>query len=70
MYKDIMNADKESVDTHNESSLVREGKDFDTQARTDVLIQDAGKKGKGSKPTDTGCLNMADDNRLYAESGK
>jgi hypothetical protein len=64
---DIMNADRESVDTHNESKLVREGKDFDTKARTDVHIQDAGKKGKGSKPTDTGCLKMADDNRLYAD---
>jgi len=41
---DIMNADKESVDTHNEGKLVREGKDFDTKARTDVLQQDAGKK--------------------------
>lgn len=64
---DIMNADRESVDTHNEGKLVREGKDFDTKARTDVLTQDAGKKGKGSKPTDTGCLKMADDNRLYAD---
>ena len=63
--KDIMNADKESVDTHNESNLVREGKDFDTVANTDVLIQDASKKG--GKSYDTGCLKMADDNRLYAE---
>ena len=68
--KDIMNADMESVDTHNEANLVREGKDFDTVVKTDVLIQDAGKSGKGSKPTDTGCLSMADDMRLYAESGK
>lgn len=64
---DIMNADKESYETHNEGKLVREGKDFDTKARTDVLQQDAGKKGKGSKPTDTGCLKMADDTRLYAD---
>jgi len=62
---DIYNADKESVDTHNEGKLVREGKDFDTKARTDVLIQDAGKKG--GKKYDTGCLKMADDTRLYAD---
>ena len=67
---DIMNADRESVDTHNETKLVREGKDFNTVAKTDVLTQDAGKKGKGSKPTDTGCLKMADDNSLYNTSGK
>jgi hypothetical protein len=67
---DIMNADKESVDTHSEGKLVREGKDFDTKARTDVMIQDASKKGKGSKPCDTGCLKMADDNSLYNTSGK
>jgi hypothetical protein len=68
--KDIMNADKESVDMHNEANLVREGKDFDTKARTDVMIQDAAKNGKGSKPTDTGCLSMADDMSLYNDSGK
>lgn len=68
--KDIMNADRESVDTHNEGNLVREGKDFDTKARTDVMIQDAAKSGKGSKPTDTGCLSMADDMSLYNTSGK
>jgi hypothetical protein len=67
---DIMNSDRESVDTHNETKLVREGKDFNTVAKTDVLIQDAGKKGKGSKPTDTGCLSMANDTSLYNTSGK
>jgi hypothetical protein len=67
--KDIMNADKQGVDANvGEGNLVREGKDFDTKARTDVLTQDAGKKG--GKSYDTGCLKMADDMSLYNTSGK
>ena len=66
--KDIMNADKVSVDEHPETNLMREGKDFDTKARTDVLIQDAAKKS--GKSYDTGCLDKANDMSLYNTSGK
>lgn len=69
--KDIMSSDTYGIDYNcGENNLVREGKDFDTKARTDVLVQDAAKNGKGSKPTDTGIFGMADDMSLYNDSGK
>lgn len=66
---DIMNADKKGIDYNcGENNLVREGKDFDTVAKTDVLIEDAPKKQ--TNPSMTGIDSLANDNRLYADSGK
>ena len=40
----IMNADKQTVDTNvGENNLYREGLEFDTMAKTDVLTEDAPK---------------------------
>ena len=44
--KDIMSADTYGIDYNcSENNLVREGKDFDTVAKTEELIVDAGKAG-------------------------
>lgn len=46
---DIMNADKKGIDYNcGENNLYREGKDFDTVAKTDVLIEAAPKTKKES----------------------
>jgi hypothetical protein len=46
---DIMNADKKGIDYNcGENNLYREGLEFDTQAKTDVLIEAMPKKGKES----------------------
>jgi len=66
---DIMNSDKKGIDYNcGENNLHREGMDFDTVAKTDTLIEDAPKKQ--TQPTMTGIDSLANDNRLYAESGK
>ena len=52
----------------NESALYREGLEFDTRSKTDVLTEDMPKKL--TKPTDTGLMSLADDNRPFAEGGK
>lgn len=63
--KDIMNADKYSVDYNcGENNLYREGKDFDTVAKTDSLIEDAGKKGK-KESLDSAILNSDKQSALY-----
>lgn len=62
---DIMNADKKGIeDNCGENSLVREGMDFDTVAKTDVLTEDMPKQQ--TKPTVTGEIDrLANDNSLY-----
>jgi hypothetical protein len=55
--KDIMQADTYGIDYNcGENNLVREGKDFDTVAKTEELIVDAGKKG-GKQALDASILN-------------
>lgn len=63
---DIMNADQKSIDYNcGENNLVREGMDFDTQAKTDSLIEAMPKKQ--TKPTVTGEIDrLAGDNSLYS----
>lgn len=47
--KDIMNADKYGIDYNcGENNLHRESPDFDTVAKTDVLIESAPKTSKES----------------------
>ena len=54
---DIMNADKKGIDYNcGENNLVREGMDFNTEAKTEELIVDAAKKG-GKKALDASILN-------------
>jgi hypothetical protein len=54
---DIMNADKKGIDYNcGENNLYRESADFDTVAKTDVLIENAPKSGK-SAPLDSMILN-------------
>jgi len=67
---DIMMSDKKGIDYNcGENNLFREGMDFDTVAKTDVLTQDVPKKQ--TKPTVTGEIDrLANDNSLYNESGK
>lgn len=67
---DIMMSDKKGIDYNcGENNLYREGMDFDTKAKTDVLTQDAPKKQ--TKPTVTGEIDrLANDYSLYNESGK
>jgi hypothetical protein len=67
---DIMMSDKKGInDDCGENNLFREGMDFDTVAKTDVLTQDVPKKQ--TKPTVTGEIDrLANDNSLYNESGK
>ena len=64
--KDIMNADKYGIDYNcGENNLVREGLEFDTVAKTDVLIEDMPKKQ--TKPTVTGEIDrLAGDTSLYS----
>lgn len=63
---DIMNSDDKTIDYNcGENNLYREGADFDTVAKTDVLIEDMPKKQ--TNPTMTGIDALANDNRLYAE---
>jgi len=46
---DIMMSDKKGIDYNcGENNLYREGKDFDTVAKTDVLIESAPKAGKSA----------------------
>tara|TARA_R100000951_G_scaffold109849_1_gene107394 strand:- start:485 stop:676 length:192 start_codon:yes stop_codon:yes gene_type:complete len=55
--KDIMQADTYGIDYNcGENNLVREGKDFDTVAKTEELIVDAGKKS-GKQALDASILN-------------
>lgn len=62
--KDIMNADKYSVDYNcGENNLYREGKDFDTVAKTDSLIEAAPKTKKES--LDQSILNSDKQSALY-----
>jgi hypothetical protein len=66
---DIMMSDKKGInDDCGENNLYRESLEFDTKARTEVLIEDMPKKQ--TKPTMTGIDALADDNSLYNESGK
>lgn len=64
--KDIMNADKYGID-HNcgENKLYREGKDFDTVAKTDSLIE-AMPKGKSKSGVDKSILSSDKDSALYS----
>lgn len=65
----IMSSDKKGInESCGENNLFREGKDFDTVAKTDTLIEDAPKKQ--TNPTMTGIDALANDYRLYADSGK
>lgn len=53
----IMNSDKKGVDEScGENNLYREGMDFDTVAKTDVLIENAASSGKKA-PLDSMILN-------------
>ena len=56
----IMNADKETVDNQGGAAqLYREGLEFDTRAKTDVLTEDMPKQQ--TKPTvEASLLSMAD----------
>lgn len=64
--KDIMQADTYGIDYNcGENNLVREGLEFDTVAKTDVLIEDAPKKQ--TKPTVTAEIDrLAGDTSLYS----
>lgn len=64
--KDIMNADKYGIDYNcGENNLVREGLEFDTVAKTDVLTESMPKKQ--TKPTVTGEIDrLAGDTSLYS----
>ena len=54
---DIMNSDKKGIDYNcGENNLYREGKGFDTVAKTDVLIESAPNSGKKA-PLDSAILN-------------
>lgn len=64
--KDIMNADKYGIDYNcGENNLVREAADFTTEANTEELIVDAGKKG-GKQALDQSILNSDKDTALYS----
>lgn len=64
--KDIMNADKYSVDYNcGENNLYREGLEFDTAVQTGSLTEDMPKKQ--TKPTVTGEIDrLAGDMSLYS----
>lgn len=64
--KDIMSADKYGIDYNcGENNLVREGMDFDTVAKTDVLIEAMPKKQ--TKPTVMAEIDrLAGDTSLYS----
>jgi len=67
---DIMMSDKKGVDEScGENNLYREGMDFDTEAKTDVLTEDMPKR-QTKTTVDASVMQMADDNSLYNESGK
>lgn len=63
---DIMNSDQKGIDYNcGENNLVREGLEFDTRAKTDVLTEDMPKKQ--TKPTVTGEIDrLAGDTSLYS----
>lgn len=63
---DIMNSDKKGIDYNcGENKLYREGMEFDTAAKTDVLIEAMPKKQ--TKPTVTGEIDrLAGDTSLYS----
>jgi len=57
----IMGSDKTSVDANmGESKLYREGLEFDTRARTDVLTEDMPKK-QTKTAVDASVMKMADE---------
>ena len=57
----IMGADKTSVDANmGESKLYREGLEFDTRAKTDVLTEDMTKK-MSKKAVDPSVMKMAEE---------
>ena len=59
-----MNADKVAVDTdEGASKLYREGLEFDTRAKTDVLTEDMPKKQ--TKPTVEASFNTMAEDRNY-----
>lgn len=62
---DIMTSDQKTVDYNcGENNLVREGLEFDTVAKTDVLIEDAPKVQTNA--SNSGNIDaLANDNRLY-----
>jgi len=61
---DIMNADKKGVDYNcGENNLYRESADFTTEANTEELIVDAGKKG-GKQALDQSILNSDKESAL------
>ena len=61
---DIMNADKKGVDYNcGENNLYRESPDFTTEANTEELIVDAGKKG-GKQALDQSILNSDKESAL------
>lgn len=63
--KDIMNADKYSVDYNcGENNLYRESPDFDTVAKTDSLIESAPKTKKES--LDQSILSSDKQSALYS----
>lgn len=67
---DIMNSDKKGInDNCGENSLVREGLEFDTVAKTDVLTEDMPKQ-QTKTTVDASVMKLADDTSLYNESGK
>ena len=62
----IMMSDKKGInDDCGENNLVREGKDFDTVAKTEELIVDAGKKGN-KQALDASILNSDKQSALYS----
>lgn len=64
--KDIMSADTYGIDYNcGENNLVREGLEFDTVAKTDVLTEDMPKK-QTKTTVDPAVMRMADDKSLYA----
>jgi len=66
----IMMSDKKGVDEScRENNLYREGLEFDTEAKTDVLTEDMPKK-QTKTTVDASVMAMADDNSLYNDSGK
>jgi hypothetical protein len=64
--KNIMEADTYGIDYNcGENNLVREGLEFDTVAKTDVLIESMPKQQ--TKPTVTGEIDrLANDRSLYS----
>jgi len=64
--KDIMQADTYGIDYNcGENNLVREGLEFDTVAKTDVLTEDMPKK-QTKTTVDPAVMRMADDTSLYS----